>query len=77
MADESSRYRSRRFLFALFIEVMATVTTVYFAIKWDARGDDIMDLLRWWRDVAGMVLALYGISSFAEKKVSLGAGGGA
>ena len=75
MADVSSRYRSRRFLFAAFIEAAATIVVVYFAIKWDARGDDIMDLLRWWRDVAGMVLALYGISSFAEKKVSLGNAG--
>lgn len=77
MADASSRYRSRRFLFAAFIELAATVAVVYFAIKWEARGDEIMGLLRWWRDVAGMVLALYGISSFAEKKVSLGVGGGA
>ncbi len=76
MVEPESRYRSRRFLFAVFIEASATITVLYLGAGSDAQADDIMDLLRWWRDVSGMVLALYGLSSFAEKKVNLGVGGG-
>lgn len=66
MANGDSRFRSRRFLFAGFIEVVATV--VLFTVE----IEDPMDKLRWWRDVSGMVLALYGLSSFAEKRVTVG-----
>jgi len=76
MAGEDSRYRSRRFLFAAGIMLVATLAAAYFGWKWGAESSEVMDVLRWWRDVAGMVLALYGISSFAEKKVTLGKGEG-
>ena len=69
MANGDSRFRSRRFLFACFVEAVATIGLFTFEIE------DPMDKLRWWRDVSAMVIGLYAMSSFAEKKVTVGGGG--
>jgi hypothetical protein len=76
MAAEDTRYRSRKFLFAAFFTVVATVFTGYFSWKWEAKPSATMDVLLWFRAFAGMVLGLYGLTSITDKKLNKNEEGG-
>lgn len=75
MATDNGKYRSRKFLFALFYTLISTAVTGYFAYKWQAKPPQVMTVLQWYLTFAGMILALYGATSIADKKLNAGRGG--
>ena len=69
---EDNRYRSRRFLFACFVELVATAAFVYFGHHWVDKPAQVMALFTQWTTVSSIILGIYGVSSFVEKKITVG-----
>lgn len=75
MGNGDSKFRSRKFIFAMIFAGMAILITGYFGYQWRAKPPQVMELLLWFRGMAGMVLALYGLSTITDKKLNQGRAG--
>ena len=71
---DDKRFRSRKFVFAVFFAVVATLLTLYFGYLWKEKTVAVMGLLQWDFLFAGSILALYGGMQITDDKVN-GRGG--
>jgi hypothetical protein len=71
---QDERYRSRRFLFAAFVEGFASLITlavvaahvIVFVAGLTATPPPLMPVLWWWASVSGGVLSIYGMNQVGE-----------
>lgn len=71
---QDDRFRSRRFLFAAFVEAFASLIVLavvaahlaVFVAGLAATPPPLMPVLWWWASVSGGVLSLYGMAKVGE-----------
>jgi len=66
MADDDTRYRSRKWRLACWVEGCATIAAAWVVFT----SIDPMPVLWWWMSVSGTVLGGYGILNVAATNAS-------
>lgn len=67
---DDKRFRSRKFIFALFFTIVSTIITAYFTYQWQDKVVAVMGVLQWYSVMAGGILALYGGLQITDDKVN-------
>ena len=70
MADKESKYRSRKWILAVFTELVATEVMLFLVYKLRNNVVILVPVLTWWMSVATLVLGIYGAAGVAEKRLN-------